>query len=555
MWTLLPVQFVVALAVTAVTPAGAWPWAQLGAAALVAALATMRIRGRRPHEWLSRSLAARRPDADGRGVDVVDLVAADLSTVGCVVGDRILTTALEIRLGHGAATVPGAGTGGSGGDSADPGGPDAPRLPLALLSAQLDQHGTVFEGIDVVVHGTRRARGPAGEAYDRLVGPLPLIAHRTVHVLLRLDPSDERSGSGLRGEAARAVETTVAVATERARRALVHRGLHCRVLDGEEIADLHLRALAEPRARGRVLGDPAEITATVAERRNQPAPDVTEVYRLRPARPGLGAADLAVVVGAEDDDPRAGAGVRLLPAASERTDPVVLDAMRPRSVDELEALSPTAHGAGQILGASPCGLPLAMPVVGPHLRTVLLAADPVVCRQVVFRALGTGARLAVVTDTPSRWEPLAAFAEPGTFAVVAPESPPPDPTVDAVVLDLGWQSPSDDPGAPVTTGIADVAGSGLEGWAPADPALPAPTVVQIVVTGTATANARFDSALRTRPDLVLDGRVDGWLSVEPAVGEARRVTVVMGPGEPTDLGARTPSEPEYPETLRAGSPA
>ena len=54
-----------------------------------------------------------------------------------------------------------------------------------------------------------------------------------------------------------------------------------------------------------------------------------------------------------------------------------------------------------------------------------------------------------------------------------------------------------------------------------------------------TARLRGTSRLASAaapPDLVLDGRIDGWISVEPRAGEPRRVSVVAGPGEDPFVG-------------------
>src|SRR5699024_3658382 len=70
------------LVLTVVCPPSWQPWVQFLVAALVAAVITARRAGR---PLVARERAPRR-----RSVDVVDLVAPDRSTVGCVEGDRVV---------------------------------------------------------------------------------------------------------------------------------------------------------------------------------------------------------------------------------------------------------------------------------------------------------------------------------------------------------------------------------------------------------------------------------------------------------------------------------
>src|SRR5699024_7104600 len=194
---------VLCLALAPVLPPQWQPWTQFTLAAVTAMLLTAR-RGGRP-------VLARRLRPRDVPVDVVDLVAPDRSLVGCVDGDRVVTTAV----GRSAGALVGTGAGGDGpadfprvrpplaadarpphpaaadgslvgcvdgagvvttavelsaGALVDTGvGGDEPadfhgvRLPLAAIARQLDQGGVLLEGIDVVVEGRRAVDGPAGD--------------------------------------------------------------------------------------------------------------------------------------------------------------------------------------------------------------------------------------------------------------------------------------------------------------------------------------------------------------------------------------------------------
>ena len=173
---------VATVVLTAACPPSWQPWVQLAVAAGIAAVVTARRHGR---PLLSRDPAPRRVP-----VDIVDLVAPDRSAVGCVEGDRVVTTAVEISAGAFVTTEVGRD---------DPAEHRGSRLPLAAIARRLDQGGVVLEGIDVVVRGRRAARGDDGEVYSRLVGPLSLISHRRIHLLLRFDMARLAGGGSAGG--------------------------------------------------------------------------------------------------------------------------------------------------------------------------------------------------------------------------------------------------------------------------------------------------------------------------------------------------------------------
>ena len=499
---------------TVACPPGWQPWVQFVAVALVAAAVTVRRRG--------RPLLAR-PTTDRRAsVDVVDLIAPDRSTVGCVEGDRMVTTAVEISAGALVATEVGRD---------DPADFRGVRLPLAAVARQLDQGGVLLEGIDVVVHGRRSADGHDGEVYASLVGPLALISHRRVHLLIRFDLA--RLSCGSAADSAVATEQVVAVATERLRRSLVHHGVPCRVLDAAELAEVYLNAEADPGAGvGLVVrpgADPREVIDNLTAVR---AAAVTEVTRLRRVEGRDDVVDAVTTVGLTSLAGQSGhaatvrsvpgvAGschtlptARVLPVPGEDLPGAIAGSLDRRSIDGLDDLAPPAHGSGQILGATRTGSASAIQLAGPHLRSVLLAARPSVCRQVAFRAVAAGYRVAVVTDVPERWRPLQAIGDETRYRIVSPDASDAGAPVDAVMWDVD---------GPLSEGRIDA----LAG--PGGPDVTPPTVIRVDADWELRGAALTDTV--APPDLVLDGRIDGWISVEPRAGQPRRVSVVAGPGE------------------------
>ncbi|PWD96496.1 hypothetical protein DEQ16_04810, partial [Dietzia maris] len=212
----------------------------------------------------------------------------------------------------------------------------------------------------------------------------------------------------------------------------------------------------------------------------------------------------------------------VLPVPGEEMPVAVAGSLVRRRVDDLAALAPPAHGCGQILGATRTGGAAAVQLAGPHLRSVLLAARPAVCRQVAFRAVAAGYRVAVVTDVPDRWRPLTAIGDESRYRIVDPDASDAGAPVDAVMWDVD---------GPLTEGRIDA----LAG--PGGPDVTPPTVVRVDADWDLRGERHADTA--APPDLVLDGRIDGWISIEPRAGESRRVSVVAGPGEEAFVGPLT----------------
>lgn len=513
------------LVLTMVCPPSWQPWVQFAGVGVVAAVLTAR-RGGRP--MLARDQTARR-----QPVDVVDLIAPDRSTVGCVEGDRVVTTAVEISTGALVATEVGRD---------DPADHRGVRLPLSVVARQLDQGGVLLEGIDVVVDGRRAADGDDGGVYDRLVGPLALVSHRRVYLLARFDLARLVTGPGGRSpEPAPPLDRVVAVATERLRRALVHHGVPCRVLDAAELAAVYLDSEIDPGPGvGLVVRPARDPRAVIDGLTTVRASRITEVTRLRRVEGRDDVVDTVTTVALTgmSDEQVAGrvlpgtaqtchrlASARVAPVPGEVLPSAVAGSLVRRAVDDLADLAPPAHGCGQILGATRTGAAAAFQLAGPHLRSVLLAARPAVCRQVAFRAVAAGHRVAVVTDVPDRWEPLTAIGDESRYRILDPDASDAGAPVDAVMWDVD---------GPLTEGRIDA----LAG--PGGPDVTPPTVVRVNADWELRGDGRMMSTLSAQPDLVLDGRIDGWISVEPRGGEPLRVSVVAGPGEDAFVGPLAP---------------
>jgi hypothetical protein len=310
----------------------------------------------------------------------------------------------------------------------------------------------------------------------------------------------------------------------------------CRVLDAAELAEVYLDAEADPGpGTGLVVRPSADPRAVIDGLTAVRAARLTEVVRLRRVEGHDDVVDMVTTVGLAGVSERGVAGgipptatAACHPLASGRVSPVpgetlpdaIAGSLARRAVDDLSDLAPPAHGCGQILGATRTGAAAAIQLAGPHLRSVLLAARPAVCRQVAFRAVAAGYRVAVVTDVPDRWSPLTAIGDETRYRIVDPDSSDVGAPVDAVMWDVD---------GPLTEGRIDA----LAG--PGGPDVTPPTVIRVDADWELRGTSRLSSAAAT-PDLVLDGRIDGWISVEPRDGEPRRVSVVAGPGEDPFVG-------------------
>ena len=513
--TLVGLVGAVALTVVSVlaTPPHWHPWVQFVAVAAAVALIVARRRG--------RPLLTREAPARSLPVEVVDLLTAERQAVGCVEGDRVVTTAVELTAGALVATEVG---------EDHPADSHAVRVPLTAIADQLDQGGVVLEGIDVVTHGRRAATGPDGEVYSSLVGPLALISHRRVHLLLRFDLAGLALNQAF--DTGAALERVVTTATVRVRQTLIHHGVPCRVLDAAELAERYLEAEDDPgEGTGLVIRPAADPRRVIDDLTAIRAATVTEVHRLRRVKDRSDVVDMVTTVGLTGIPDRASTdrvhddtartchplpSARVLPVPNESLPATITDSLVRRRIAHLDRLAPSAHGSGQILGATRTGNASALQLAGPHLRSVLLAARPVLCRQIAFRAVAAGYRVAVVTDVPDRWRRLLAIGDESRYRVIDPDASDAGTPVDLVVWDV-------DAAAALSEGRIDAFAG------PGGPDVTPPTVIRVDADWGVRGSRQTPTT--APPDLVLDGRIDGWISVEPRGGDAHRVSVVTGPGE------------------------
>lgn len=339
-------------------------------------------------------------------------------------------------------------------------------LDLGLLAQSFHQHDIVLDGIDVVSHGTRTASGtPATDVYERLIGPLPAVATRTVWVVVTVDLRANSTAVRTRGDGRLGGARTVSIATERVVRALESRGVDARVLARNEI-----RAAAAHVCRGvafdsltenwrsaplpgvihtgvgmdvRTLDDEnlADVWAV-------PALSTTVVLRMMPSRTEGEVAtsgSCMFVTRTTIPRPRLPGKVSMngrqrqalltsLPLAitARGFDSPIRHLARAR-VSDLRI--PTA-GCGQLLGSDLGGHGVALRIHGPGVGTVFVAGELYLAQQLVFRAIATGARVVLRTDRPHAWGPLVdSVATPDRLRIDGGPHRG-GPTIDLVVHDF-----------------------------------------------------------------------------------------------------------------------
>lgn len=348
-------------------------------------------------------------------------------------------------------------------------------LPLPEIARCLDQFDLTLASIDVVSTGARTAgTGIAAHLYDRILGPLPAIAHRTCWLVLRLDPLanaeavDNRGGGGagaLRAAiiatrrvanrlAAHDIAASVLTATEMntAVRELTHGFAVDQLTESPKWLESQGRHLAQYQIGADMVGPRglADIWAT-------PSLSTTVTLRLRP---GIGRNDphtelaetvvLNAVVRFDTVEPPEQPplpGLRQLYGNQLRilldTLPVGYTGRWGRDVayrGTLTALAeftvPTA-GCGQLIGADDRGQGIAVPLIGEGTRQLEVIGTLDLAQQVILRATGLGAHAIVHTARPEAWQTLVRNLNAPQILTIAPRAagasyhppgPPPLPT-------------------------------------------------------------------------------------------------------------------------------
>jgi type VII secretion protein EccE len=338
-------------------------------------------------------------------------------------------------------------------------------LPLPEVARCLIQRDLGLTGIDVISSGSRTfGTSPVAQIYDKIIGPLPATAHRTVWLALRMDPrinpdAVRAHGGGSRGLMRAAVGATLAVANR-----LAAHGVAVSVLSSAELEDAvaQLTENVTPDAltdswRSAVPAVPLpgadhgglhltsfEIDPALLD--SQVLTDIwatrsrstTLTLRMRPVEGGEVAVGAIVRFNTGHRlEPPAVAGLKPLPGRQYRALlaclPIGKQAVRLGHAvcygppEALAGIQLPAGGCGQLIGADSSGRAVALPLIGPAVQRVEIVGNLTLAEQVVLRAVAVGAGVVVYTNRPDAWQPIADnIASPQLLSISAPT---PDRTV------------------------------------------------------------------------------------------------------------------------------
>ncbi|KXO89870.1 hypothetical protein AXK56_06890 [Tsukamurella pulmonis] len=340
-----------------------------------------------------------------------------------------------------------------------------PSVPLGLLSSLLRHADTPAARIDVLLAGGRVPGEPQAPRlrYQQLLGPLQRWSATDVIVSVTIDPADCAAACARRGGGPASELRVAAIAAQRTVDALRAHGIAALPLGPAEVAAVDPAAPAgalpcDPEALAR--GDVGALFAgdTPGRAGISLRPDGTGGIRLGAWRSTDGAE-----------------------TAARRGD---REATGPE--DALAGLHVPLAGCGQILGSDATGGPVAARLHGRGVRTVWAAVADDPARQLVERAVATGARVLIVTGRPAMWQPLVSWAGSPRHLWIS-----------------GWRYPQEHAGlqpADYTVTVLDGTAAGL----PPGSVEPAGTVWRVEQAGISPV---------TEADVVLSQPMPGMLTV------------------------------------------
>ncbi|NNH71893.1 type VII secretion protein EccE [Nocardia uniformis] len=442
---MIPVILLAAAAsVVAVAFDAPW-WATLLAAAVPVIVGLTPVRGipigLRLGSWVAFRWRQSRRKSDAE-VSLIDVPLPDGGSYGLRWDGTLLTTML--RIDHPPDSLTRLRRGSLSTDQ---------ELPLTEIARCLRQFDIELESIDVISTGTRTAGNeavlsgyassvaPLVRMYDEILGPLPAIAHRTVWLVLRLNPLASAKAVDNRGGGATGTLRAAAIATRRVANRLAARGITASVLTSSEMTSA-LRELIRGIPVAEFTETPSSLesdgihltsyqvgsdlinTDGLAKIWAVPSLATTLTVRLRP-----------LAVRSTDPDHRSDlievdARVRYDTARELDTPPVdgllelkqrqmwaLLDSL-PFGTRENRATAyrgpvnalagahvPTG-GCGQLIGADGSGSGIAVPLIGSGSRRIDIVGSVALAQQVILRAIALGAGAVVHTARPGAWQDM-----------------------------------------------------------------------------------------------------------------------------------------------------
>jgi type VII secretion protein EccE len=353
-----------------------------------------------------------------------DVAASDGEQIGFRWDGTTLLSLLEIDENPQAMTVMEPGTTVSG-----------EVVPVQALVDCLRQFDITLDSIDIISQGARsQGRTNVAAVYDAVLGPLPAIAHRTVWIAVRFDPSQCAEAVRRRGGGRDGILRAATTATRRVANRLTEAGLRPRILTASGIAHT-----TNQLSDGVALGAVDESWETCREGHFRLCSFAIKPEMLTTA--GLGVLwtipsysttvclslredvdhDTIKIRGLARFDSDVGVPVDLpglihlrglqfsalacsLPIPRP-TRPVGYWAYGGRT-SGLDELAVPASGCGQVIGADEAGRAVALPLFGPQVNRVEISGTLHLAQQAVLRSLALGARVLVHTRRPALWRDM-----------------------------------------------------------------------------------------------------------------------------------------------------
>lgn len=308
-------------------------------------------------------------------------------------------------------------------------------VPIEALLDSLHQFDITLDSIDIISHGARSSgHTEIAAVYDAVLGPLPAIAHRSVWITIRFDPSRCADAVRRRGGGRDGVLRTATTATRRVANRLTEAGLRPRILTASEIASAinHLADGVNPAAveesweacrdgqfrlcsfaiepamlttdgLGLLWTVPSYSTVVCLSLREHPERELVQIR-------GLARIDSEVEVPTDLPGLTHLRGLQYSALASTLPmsppdRPLGRWAYGDRE-SAIREIAVPASGCGQVVGADEHGRAVALPLFGPQIGTVQISGTLHLVQQVVLRSIALGARVLVHTRRPRQWREM-----------------------------------------------------------------------------------------------------------------------------------------------------
>ncbi len=306
---------------------------------------------------------------------------------------------------------------------------------LDVVAECLRQFDVELDAVDVISHGSRsQGHTQVAHVYDAVLGPLPAIAHRSVWVVIRFDPTRCPQAVGLRGGGQSGILRTAAVATRRVANRLTECGLCTRVLTAAEVgqavsqlcgganlANLHedWQYCSDGNFRMTSFGLSRDMLTTQALGELWTVPSYATTLAISLRNVSAERVGVTGTVRFDSFGPIAGSGISALtPLPGQQFLALMSSLPMPRperditpwsfagSSTDFIGLHLPAAGCGQVIGADHAGRAVALPVFGPRIGRVEIRGSLHLAQQVVLRALALGARILVRTNRSGQWRDM-----------------------------------------------------------------------------------------------------------------------------------------------------